>query len=97
MLSRSAVASSEERISCVSLIDLASAPFELRAGPYEPHAFAVVSSRGREAISQPFSGVVPALWLMKKRTNSRIFQGKARSARRAAQRERVPADVQVFK
>jgi uncharacterized protein involved in type VI secretion and phage assembly len=55
MLARSNVPHADERVSSVSLIDPASAPFELRAGPYEPHALTVVSLRGREAISEPFS------------------------------------------
>jgi len=137
MLARSTITSAAERISSVSLIDPASAPFELRAGPYESPALAVLSVRGREAISELFSfeitiaastdvddstieadllgapaclvmqagasaprfvrgviaavaaqsavhghravyclRVVPALWLLKKQTTSRIFQDK---------------------
>jgi type VI secretion system secreted protein VgrG len=137
MLARSAAPRAEERTFPVSLIDPSSAPFELRAGPYDPSALKVVSLRGREAISEPFSfditvaasadvddstiepdllgaaaclvmqagasaprfvrgvvaavaaqsavhgrravyrlRVVPAIWLLKKRTTSRIFQGK---------------------
>jgi type VI secretion system secreted protein VgrG len=137
MLARSTVESGDERVSSISLIEPSSAPFELRAGAYESPALSVVSLRGREAISEPFSfeitiaastdvddstieadllgvpaclvmqagasaprfvrGVVaavaaqsavhgrravyrlrmvPALWLLKKRTTSRIFQEK---------------------
>jgi type VI secretion system secreted protein VgrG len=137
MLARTADPRAEERISSVSLIEPSSAPFELSAGPYESPALVIVSLRGREAISEPFSfditvvasldvddstietdllgapaclvmqagasapryvrgviaavaaqssvhgrravyrlRVVPALWLLKKRTTSRIFQDK---------------------
>ena len=55
MLARSDISGAEERISSVALLDPASAPFELRVGPYESPAFTVVSLQGREAISQTFS------------------------------------------
>ena len=55
MLARSNTPQNEERISYVSPIDSAVLPFELRAGPHESPALTVVSLRGREAISEPFS------------------------------------------
>jgi type VI secretion system secreted protein VgrG len=137
MLARSDAPRENERISSVSPLESAGGPFELRAGPYESSALTVLSLRGREAISEPFSfeiivaaspevddssiepdllgesaclvmlagtaapryvrgviaavaaqssahgrravyrlRVVPALWLLKKRTTSRIFQDK---------------------
>jgi type VI secretion system secreted protein VgrG len=55
MLARSDAPRHEERISSVSSVDSTVSPFELRAGPYESSALTVVSLRGREAISEPFS------------------------------------------
>ena len=138
MNGRSDVSSADERVSSVLLADPAAAPFQFSAGPYESPTLAVLSLRGREAISKLFSfevtvaaspavddttieadllgspaclamqagsssprfvrgvvaavaaqsavhgrravyrlRVVPALWLLKKRTTSRIFQDQS--------------------
>jgi type VI secretion system secreted protein VgrG len=137
MLASSEVPRVDARIPSTSPNETAVAPFELSAGPYESPALAVLSFRGREAISRAFSfeitvaaspevdsatiepdllgrpacltmqagasaprlvrgvvaavsalsvahggrgvyrlRIVPALWVLKKRTTSRIFQDK---------------------
>ena len=137
MLASSEALRSDARISSISPSETALAPFELSAGLYESPALAVLSFRGREAISRAFSfeitvaaspevdaatiepdllgrpacltmqagasaprlvrgvvaavsalsvahggrgvyrlRIVPALWVLKKRTTSRIFQDK---------------------